>query len=162
MKPQAPAPQLSRSELAELRAQTRKDGRSIVLANGAFDLLHVGHLRYLRAAAEQGDYLLVAVNSDASVRSSKGPERPVIPEQERLELLAALPFIDALHLFDEVDVRPIISALQPDLQAKGTDYREDTVPEADFLRRHGGRVVIVGDPKDHSTSALVKNLNSHK
>lgn len=162
MKPTPPAPLLNRTDLAALRAKTRAEGRSIVLANGAFDLLHVGHLRYLRAAAEQGDFLLVAVNSDASVRMNKGQNRPLVPEQERLELLAALPFIDALHLFDESDVRAIIATVQPDIQAKGTDYSEDSVPEADFLRRHGGRVVIVGDAKDHSTSAMVRSLNKHE
>ncbi len=160
MKPQAPTPLLSREDLPALRNKTRQAGQSIVLANGAFDLLHVGHLRYLRAAAEQADVLVVAVNSDASVRLSKGPRRPLVPEQERLELLGALPFIDALHLFDEPDVRAIIASLQPDLQAKGTDYSVDSVPEADFLRRHGGRVVIVGDPKDHSTTAMAKIIGA--
>ncbi|HSI05717.1 MAG TPA: adenylyltransferase/cytidyltransferase family protein [Myxococcota bacterium] len=136
----------------------RARGRRVVLTNGAFDLLHVGHVRYLEAAKEFGDVLVVAVNSDASVRRAKGAGRPVVAEAERAELIAALRCVDWVTVFEDDTVVPIIRALKPDVHAKGTDYREDTVPERDEVVRNGGVVRIAGDPKDHSTTALVQAL----
>ena len=136
-------------------ALLREEGKSVVLTNGAFDLLHVGHLRYLQDAKTYGDILVVAVNSDASVRRAKGPGRPVIPEAERAELVAALGCVDFVVLFDTDTVTPVIERLRPEVHAKGTDYTEDSVPEASVVRAYGGRVVIAGDAKNHSTTALV-------
>ena len=149
---------VDRAGLAELRRQSRVAQQTIVLANGAFDLFHVGHLRYLEGAAAEGNRLLVAVNSDASVRGLKGPGRPVVPQAERVELVAALRCVDFVHLFDEADVAAVIEALQPDVHAKGTDYTADNVPEAAVVRRLGGRVAIVGDAKQHSTTDLLQRL----
>jgi len=159
MSGRAVARMIDRAGLTELRQQTRAAGQKIVLANGAFDLFHVGHLRYLEGAAAEGDILLVAVNSDASVRGLKGPGRPVVPQAERVELVAGLRCVDAVHLFDESDVVAVIEALQPDVHAKGTDYTADSVPEAAIVRRHGGRVAIVGDAKQHSTTDLLQRLH---
>jgi len=122
------------------------------LTNGCFDLLHVGHVRYLRAAKDLGGKLIVAVNSDASTRALKGENRPRVPEDERAELLAALADVDAVTVFDAPDVKEIIRVLRPDIHAKGTDYTADTVPERDVVLACGGRVEIVGDPKNHSTT----------
>jgi rfaE bifunctional protein nucleotidyltransferase chain/domain len=133
-------------------------GRAIVLANGAFDLLHVGHVRYLEAAKALGDVLVVAINSDASVRATKGPGRPVVPQAERAELVTALRCVDHVLVFDEPDVRAVIRALRPHVHAKGTDYTVETVPERAEVEAYGGRVAICGDPKDHSTSSLVGKL----
>lgn len=130
----------------------------LVLANGAFDLLHVGHSRYLEAAKAEGDILVVAINSDASVRLSKGPRRPIVPENERAELVAALAVVDWVVIFGDRTVAKVIDVLQPDVQAKGTDYTEAEVPEGAQVRAYGGRVAIVGDPKDHSTSATVEKM----
>jgi rfaE bifunctional protein nucleotidyltransferase chain/domain len=139
----------------------RKLRKKVTLANGAFDLLHVGHVRYLEGASEVGDFLVVAVNSDRSVRSDKGSSRPVIPEAERLELVAALACTDLVLLFAEPDCRRVIRELRPDFHAKGTDYAPDTVPERDEVRAYGGTVVITGDPKDHSTSETVDRVRNH-
>ena len=136
----------------------RQQGCRIVLANGAFDLLHVGHVRYLQGAAAQGDVLVVAVNSDHSVRLSKGPDRPVVPEAERAELIAALSVVDHVVVFEDKTVEGILRALRPDVHAKGTDYTADSVPEADLVRSLGGEVRIVGDPKDHSTTEMIRRL----
>ena len=136
----------------------RQQGRRIVLANGAFDLLHVGHVRYLQGAEAEGDVLVVAVNSDHSVRLSKGPDRPVVPEAERAELIAALSVVDHVVLFDDKTVEGILRALRPDVHAKGTDYTADSVPEAALVRSLGGEVRIVGDPKDHSTTEMIRRL----
>ena len=136
----------------------RQQGRRIVLANGAFDLLHVGHVRYLQGAAAQGDVLVVAVNSDHSVRLSKGPDRPVVPEAERAELIAALSVVDHVVVFEDKTVEGILRALRPDVHAKGTDYTADSVPEAALVRSLGGEVRIVGDPKDHSTTEMIRRL----
>lgn len=149
---------LGRAALSTLRARATADGKRVVLANGAFDLLHVGHLRYLQGAADEGDLLLVAVNSDVSVRGLKGPQRPLVPQDERVELLCALRCVDAVHLFDEPDVIAVIEALRPDVHAKGTDYSVETVPERAVVERLGGRVAIVGDPKHHSTTDLVTRV----
>lgn len=128
----------------------------IILANGCFDLLHVGHVRYLHAAKELGGRLIVAINSDDSVRSLKGEGRPLMPAEERAEILAALADVDAVVIFPECDVRALIREIRPDVQAKGTDYTTDSVPEADVVRENGGRVEIVGDPKNHSASEIIR------
>ncbi len=138
--------------------QWRAAGHSVALANGVFDLLHVGHVRYLEAAKQLADKLVVAVNSDSSTRAYKGPTRPVIPEQERAELLRALRCTDFVFLFSEPDVRLVIRALKPDVHVKGTDYTPDTIPEKAEVEAYGGRVAVAGDPKDHSTTALVAKL----
>jgi D-glycero-beta-D-manno-heptose 1-phosphate adenylyltransferase len=146
---------VSRRELAELAKNWRASGEKIILTNGCFDLLHVGHVRYLRGAKELGGKVVVAVNSDESARALKGKGRPVTKEQERAELLAALQDVDAVVVFSEKDVTAIIRELRPDIQAKGTDYTEASVPEGALVRELGGRVAIVGDPKDHSSTALI-------
>lgn len=146
---------LSRDELRARVEQWRNAGENIILANGNFDLLHVGHVRYLRGAKALGGRLVVAINSDESVRALKGEGRPVIPEQERAEIVAALEDVDAVVVFPELDVRAIIREIHPDVQAKGTDYTIDSVPERDTMAEHGGRVAIVGDPKDHSTTEIL-------
>jgi rfaE bifunctional protein nucleotidyltransferase chain/domain len=130
----------------------------VTLANGCFDLLHVGHVRYLQAARALGGKLVVAINSDCGVRVLKGPGRPAMPEQERAEIIAALASVDAVVIFDEPDVRALVRELQPDIQAKGTDYTRDTVPERPEVEAYGGRVEIVGDPKDHSTTELLGRI----
>lgn len=129
----------------------------MTLANGTFDLLHVGHIRYLHAAKQLGGRLVVAVNSDESTRALKGEGRPLMPAEERAEILAALADVDAVVIFPERDVREIIREIRPDIHAKGTDYAADTVPEADTVRECGGRVAIVGDPKDHSASEIIRS-----
>lgn len=149
---------VSLEEAARLALRHREAGRTVALANGAFDLLHVGHVRYLTAAKALADFLVVAVNSDASVRLSKGPDRPLVSEAERVELVAALRCVDAVVMFQEADVVKVLEALQPHLHAKGTDYTPDTVPERHVIARWAGRVVITGDPKDHSTTAMVERL----
>ena len=136
----------------------RAAGRRVALANGVFDLLHVGHVRYLEAARAMADVLVVAVNTDASTRRNKGPGRPMIPEGERAELVAALGCVDHVVLFDEPTVVPVIRALRPDLQVKGTDYTAEGIPERAEVEAYGGRVAIAGDPKDHSTTALIGKL----
>ena len=136
--------------------QWRAQGNKVVLTNGCFDLLHVGHVRYLRAAKELGGKLLVAVNSDASVRTLKGNGRPRVPDHERAEVLAALTDVDAVVIFDAPDVRDLIRLIRPDIHAKGTDYTAENVPERDVVIACGGQVAIVGDPKDHSTTEMLK------
>jgi len=147
---------VSRDALRERAAEWRRAGEQIVLANGCFDLLHVGHIRYLRGAKALGGMLVVAMNSDASVRQIKGEGRPFMPAQERAEIVAALADVDAVVVFDEPDVRALIREIRPDIQAKGTDYARENVPERDEVLAYGGRVEIVGDPKDHSTTELLK------
>ncbi len=146
---------LGRDELRERVKLWRRAGDRIVLANGNFDLLHVGHVRYLRGAKELGGKLIVAINSDESVRKLKGEGRPVMPAEERAEIVAALGDVDAVVIFPELDVRALIREIRPDIQAKGTDYTADSVPERDAMEEHGGRVAIVGDPKNHSTSEIL-------
>jgi D-glycero-beta-D-manno-heptose 1-phosphate adenylyltransferase len=148
---------LSRNELRQQVERWRRSGESITLANGNFDLLHVGHVRYLGASKALGGRLVVAVNSDDSVRALKGEGRPLIPEYERAEILAALASVDAVVIFPELDVRAIIREIRPDIHAKGTDYTADSVPERDPLAEYGGRVAIVGDSKDHSTSEIIRS-----
>jgi D-glycero-beta-D-manno-heptose 1-phosphate adenylyltransferase len=136
----------------------RTQGRSVVLANGIFDLLHVGHVRYLEGAKELADVLVVAVNSDRSAAMSKGSGRPVVPERERAELIAAMHCVDHVLIFDEPDVRAVIRALRPEVHAKGTDYTRLTVPERNEVESYGGRVEIVGDDKRHSSTELIARL----
>jgi rfaE bifunctional protein nucleotidyltransferase chain/domain len=133
----------------------REQGLVVVLANGAFDVLHVGHLRYLAAARALGDRLVAAVNSDESVRASKGERRPIIPEAERVEILSHLWMVDRVCLFDSTTVSPVLEKLKPQVHAKGTDYTVDTVPEKDVVAAYGGRTAICGDPKDHATTDLI-------
>jgi D-glycero-beta-D-manno-heptose 1-phosphate adenylyltransferase len=145
---------------ARLRSQVerwRSTGERVTLANGNFDLLHVGHVRYLRGAKALGGKLVVAINSDESVRALKGDGRPIMPEQERAEIVAALADVDAVVIFPELDVRALIREIRPDIQAKGTDYTAESVPERDTVTECGGRVEIVGDPKDHSTSEIIRS-----
>jgi rfaE bifunctional protein nucleotidyltransferase chain/domain len=149
---------LSRHELKQRVEEWRREGNRIVMANGCFDVLHVGHVRYLRAAKALGGKLIVAVNADVSVRGLKGEGRPVMPENERAEILAALESVDAVVVFPEPDVRALLNEIQPDVQAKGTDYTADSVPERDVVTSYGGRVEIVGDPKNHSATAIIEQM----
>jgi D-glycero-beta-D-manno-heptose 1-phosphate adenylyltransferase len=148
---------LSRAELQERVAEWRHAGARVTLTNGCFDVLHVGHVRYLHAARELGGKVVVAVNSDASVRALKGEGRPVLPAEERAEILAALADVDAVVIFPENDVRALIREIRPDLHAKGTDYTAESVPERDEVEACGGRVVIVGDPKNHSATEIIRS-----
>jgi rfaE bifunctional protein nucleotidyltransferase chain/domain len=153
-----PAPLLDLDAAIAWRESLRREGRRLAFANGVFDLLHVGHVRYLRGARQLGDALIVAVNSDASTRAYKGPGRPVVPEAERAELVAALACVDAVVVFDEPSVARLLTALRPEVHVKGTDYTPETVPERAVVEAYGGRVAIAGDPKDHSTTATLAVL----
>ena len=146
---------LNRDALIKVVADARANGQRIVMANGCFDILHVGHIRYLRGARELGDLLVVGVNSDAQVAIQKGAGRPIVPALERAELIAALESVSYVTIFDEPTVEELLLALKPDVHAKGTDYTVDTVPEREVVRSYGGTVAIVGDPKDHSTSEIL-------
>jgi len=148
---------LNRDELRARVNEWRRGGELVTLANGNFDLLHVGHVRYLRGAKALGGKLVVAINSDSSVRALKGEGRPIMAENERAEIVAALADVDAVVVFPELDVRAIIREIRPDVQAKGTDYTVESVPERDAVAEYGGRVAIVGDPKDHSTSEIIRS-----
>jgi len=150
------------AEVVEQRERWRAEGKTVALANGVFDLLHVGHVRYLEGAKELADCLVVAVNSDASTRAYKGPGRPHIPEGERAEMVAALACTDRVMVFDEPNVRTIIRVLKPDVHVKGTDYTPDTIPEGDEVRAYGGRVAVAGDPKNHSTTELAQRLQAER
>lgn len=147
---------LSLNGLCERLAAHRRRGQRIVLANGCFDLLHVGHVRYLQAARREGDVLVVGINNDTSVAKLKGSGRPLLPARERAALVAALAAVDYVVVFDGATVAPLISALRPHVHAKGTDYTPETVPEREAVRAAGGRVAIVGDPKQHSTRDLIR------
>ena len=159
---------LSRDALVAKVAGDRASGLTLAFANGCFDLLHVGHTRYLRAAAAEGDRLIVAINDDESVRSLKGgghhdgqdegPHRPILAAADRAELVAALRWVDYVVIFSEPTVGPLLLALTPDVHCKGTDYAPDTVPERDIVNGYGGRIAIVGDPKDHSTRDLLARI----
>jgi rfaE bifunctional protein nucleotidyltransferase chain/domain len=149
---------LSRDELISRVKAARDGGARIVLANGCFDVLHVGHVRYLAGARELGDVLVVGINSDEQVALQKGAGRPVLPATERAEIVAALEPVTYVTIFNEPTVEELLLALKPDVQAKGTDYTTDTVPERDVVRSYGGQVAIVGDPKDHSTSEIIARL----
>jgi rfaE bifunctional protein nucleotidyltransferase chain/domain len=139
-------------------ADRKRDGKRVVFANGCFDTLHVGHVRYLEGARREGDVLVVAVNDDASVRGLKGVGRPILDENARAELVAALRAVDYVVLFHEVNVEPLLELLRPDVHAKGTDYSTDTVPEREVAARLGIRVAIVGDPKNHSTRGFIETV----
>jgi rfaE bifunctional protein nucleotidyltransferase chain/domain len=149
-------------DLAALRDRARAEGRTVALANGIFDLFHVGHLRYLQGARDLADVLVVAVNDDRSARRNKGPGRPVVPQAERAEIVAGLGCVDHVVLFGSRTVVPVIRRLQPDLQVKGTDYTPETIPEAAEVQRYGGRVAVAGDPKDHSTTEMLRRLGPRK
>jgi len=144
-----------RADLAREIEAWRAEGLRVVLANGCFDLLHVGHVRYLEDAASRGDRLVVAINSDASVQRLKGPERPLMPVEERAEILRGLRWVDRVVPFDELDLEASLRALRPDVHAKGPDYTPETVPEAPIDRELGIEIAICGDPKDHSTTELL-------
>ena len=149
---------VTREELKELVEADRGAGRTVALANGCFDLLHVGHVRYIEAASAEADRLVVAMNDDESVAALKGAGRPVMAAADRAELVAALRAVDYVVLFGEPTVAELLQQLQPDVHCKGTDYTPDTVPERDVVRAYGGRVAIVGDPKDHSTRDLLSKI----
>ena len=151
---------LSREALVARVREVRQAGRSIAFANGVFDLLHVGHVRYLEAAAQEADVLVVAINDDDSVRTLKGEGRPILTGEHRAELVAALRVVDFVVIFPEPTVGPLLLALRPDVHCKGTDYTMDTVPERDVVKSYGGRTAIVGDPKDHSTRDLLARLRT--
>jgi rfaE bifunctional protein nucleotidyltransferase chain/domain len=148
-------------EAAEITRKAQRIGLQVVMANGCFDLLHVGHIRYLLGAKAEGDILIVALNGDSSVQRLKGPNRPLMPESERAEILSALSMIDFILLFDADTVDEVLRVLRPDVHAKGTDYTEKTVPERETVLAYGGRVAIVGDPKDHSTSDYLEAIQSN-
>jgi rfaE bifunctional protein nucleotidyltransferase chain/domain len=150
------------AEAQAFREEARRRGKLVAVANGAFDLLHVGHVRYLEGAKQAAGegFLIVGVNSDASVRALKGPRRPFVPEQERAELVAALRCVDRVVLFGESTAAALLSALRPDLHVKGTDYMAETVPERELVASFGGRTIVAGDPKDHSTSDLIARLKT--
>jgi len=150
---------LDRNRVIARVAIARRHGARIVLANGCFDILHVGHVRYLEAAKGLGDLLVVGINSDEQVRRLKGTGRPFVPERERAEVIASLRVVDLVTIFNEPTVEALLAAIRPDIHAKGTDYTEETVPEREAVRAYGGRVAIVGDPKDHSSSQMVMQLN---
>jgi len=145
-------------EVASAVASARAAGRTVAFANGCFDVLHVGHVRYLAGARAEADVLVVGVNGDASVRRLKGPDRPVMPEADRALLVAALRVVDHVVVFHEDDVTALLLRLKPDVHCKGTDYTPETVPERDVVRGYGGRVAIVGDPKSHDTRVLLERL----
>ncbi len=149
----------SAEELKMIVAGARINGKVVVFANGCFDLLHVGHVRYLQAARAEGDVLILGLNGDDSVRRLKGPGRPLMNEYERAEILAALACVDYIVLFNEPTADRLILDLKPDVHVKGTDYTVDTVPERETVRSYGGRIAIVGDPKDHSTRAYLKRIS---
>ncbi len=147
---------LERQALVARVDAEKKKGRSVVLANGCFDLLHAGHVRYLQGARSLGDLLVVGINSDDQVARLKGQGRPILPERDRAEIVASIEVVDLVTIFDEPTVTELLLAIRPDIHAKGTDYTEETVPERDVIRSFGGCVRIVGDPKDHSTSELIR------
>ena len=151
---------LSREELIERVARNREKGLTHAFANGGFDLLHVGHVRYLEAARREADRLIVAVNDDESVRAHKGPNRPILAAADRAELVAALRAVNYVIIFSEATVDPLLQLLRPEVHCKGTDYTADTVPERETVRAYGGRIAIVGDPKDHSTRDLLSRIRN--
>ena len=151
---------LTREALVARVRDERAAGRTIAFANGCFDILHVGHVRYLNAAAQEADVLVVAINHDASVKALKGENRPIMAAEHRAELVAALRSVDFVVVFPEPTVAPLLEALRPDVHCKGTDYTADTVPERDTVHAYGGRIAIVGDPKNHSTRDLLERIAS--
>ena len=153
---------VSEGQLRDLVAAARAEGRTFALANGCFDLLHVGHVRYLRAAAAEADRLIVAINDDESVTALKGEGRPIQPAVERAEIVAALAMVDYVVVFSSPTVSEILRALRPDVHCKGTDYTVDSVPERSVVRDYGGRTAIVGDDKDHSTRELLTKMGHER
>ncbi len=151
---------LTRPELIARIAAERARGRTLAFANGCFDLLHVGHTRYLEASAAEADLLVVAINDDAAVATLKGPGRPIMPASDRAELVAALRCVDYVVIFPELTVGPLLEALRPDVHCKGTDYSIESVPERGIVQQYGGRTAIVGDPKDHSTRDLLGRISA--
>ncbi len=154
------APILERAKLIEKVAEIRADGATVALANGCFDLFHVGHIRYLQGAKDLADYLIVGINSDNQVKKLKGEKRPLMPETERAEIVAALGCVDFVTIFDEPTVTELLRAIRPDFHAKGTDYTVETVPEREIVREYGGQTSIVGDPKDHSSTNLIESVKN--
>ena len=153
---------LSREELIKIVAEARAADLRVVLSNGCFDVLHVGHIRYLAGARSEGDLLIVGVNSDEQVREQKGEGRPILPAAQRAEIVAALESVNYVTVFHEPTVEELLLALKPDVHAKGTDYTVDTVPEREVVKSYGGRVAIVGDPKDHSTSEILSRMGENE
>lgn len=153
---------VSREVLIKIIAEARAAGLRIVLANGCFDVVHVGHIRYLAGARSEGDLLIVGVNSDEQVREQKGEGRPILPATQRAEIVAALESVNYVTVFDEPTVAELLLALKPDVHAKGTDYTVDSVPEREVVKSYGGRVAIVGDPKDHSTSEILSRMGENE
>lgn len=153
---------VSRDELIRRAHGARQAGRTVAFANGCFDILHVGHVRYLEASAQQADLLVVAINDDDSVRQLKGEGRPIMRAADRAELVAALRCVDYVVTFPELTVEPLLTAIQPDVHCKGTDYTVESVPEREIVRAYGGRTAIVGDPKDHSTRDLLARIAAPK
>src|SRR5258706_10710359 len=149
---------LDRKSLVARIAEAKLEGSRIVLANGCFDVLHAGHVRYLEAARALGDLLIVGINSDEQTRRLKGPGRPLVPQDERAEIISSIEAVDLVTIFSEPTVTELLLALRPDIHAKGTDYTEESVPERDVVRSYGGRVAIVGDPKDHSSSEMIEKF----
>jgi len=149
---------VDRTELAELVRKHQAAGQRVVMTNGGFDLLHVGHIRYLRGAAAEGDVVIVAINSDRSVRQNKGPDRPLMPLHERMEIISAIEGVTYVTSFDEPTCDGLLECLRPDVHAKGPDYTPENLPERNTLKRLGIRLAIVGDPKDHASSALLKKM----
>jgi rfaE bifunctional protein nucleotidyltransferase chain/domain len=158
----ATCPILGREELVKRVLTEKSRGARIVLANGCFDVLHAGHIRYLAGARALGDLLVVAINADAQVVRLKGDGRPILPERERAEVVASLEMVDLVTVFEEPTVTELLLAIKPDIHAKGTDYTTETVPERDVVRSYGGSVQIVGDPKDHSTSAILTKVSGER
>lgn len=156
------APVLDRTRLIARVGSERREGKKIILANGCFDLFHVGHIRYLAGAKELGGVLIVGINSDEQVRKLKGEKRPFMPQTERAEIVSAFRFVDFVTIFEEPTVEELIRAIRPDFHAKGTDYTTETVPEREIVKEYGGQVAIVGDPKDHSSTELIKEVRDEK
>ena len=155
------APILSRTDLADKVSRAKAAGMTIVLANGCFDLFHVGHVRYLNGAKALGDILVVAINSDRQTRLLKGAGRPFMPDNERAEMISSIRCVDLVTVFNEPTVEELLRAIKPDFHAKGTDYATDTVPEREIVRQYGGTVAIVGDPKDHSSTDLISVISKN-
>jgi len=150
----------NREDLVKKVAELRRSGAKIALANGCFDLFHVGHIRYLAGAKELADVLIVGINSDEQVKKLKGENRPFMPANERAEIVSSLRFVDFVTIFDEPTVTELLRAVKPDFHAKGTDYTVDSVPEREIVREYGGQTAIVGDPKDHSSTDLIQLVSS--
>ncbi len=148
------------SQLAKIIQEHKKGGQKIVLANGCFDLIHVGHIRYLKESRKKGDILVLALNSDSSIRKLKGEGRPILNQIERAEIASSFYFVDYITFFDEPNVDKVLLALEPDIHAKGSDYTEETVPEKETVKGYGGTIAITGGPKIKSTSELIKEIAS--